>query len=91
MCREALNLAQNIQISSSFIACDSSSVVTNIYEGSQGANAMVITEIRRIIPMMGDISKADAHDIARSSLELQPGRHVWLLDPRDYVNNTIIR
>lgn len=97
-CREALCLAQDLQVASAVIACDSSGVVRSISDGSQAENSMLIKEIRRMMDAAGEVQfryerrecNIDAHNIARSSLELSPGRHVWLLEPPDYVNITVV-
>lgn len=47
---------------------------------------MLIAEIRKLLATNSDISfnyecresNADAHNIAKNSLDLVPGRHVWL-------------
>ena len=60
---------------------------------------MVIFKIRRLIPTVGDMlfshesreANVDAHNIATSSLDLNPGRHVWLLQPLNYVNTYLIQ
>lgn len=98
-CREALHLAQDLHIKTAVIACDSATVVKNISEGTQGANAMIIAEIRKLLETSSDISficacresNVDAHNIAKNTLELAPGRHVCLLDPSNYVNNVLMQ
>lgn len=97
-CREALCLAQDQGATSVLIASDCQGVIRSIEEGSRGENAMIIKEIsdlRRTVP--GAVfkhefrdSNVDAHSLAKYSLSLSPGRHVWLLEPPDCVSRTII-
>lgn len=51
-CREVLFLSQDLHINSAVIACDSSMVVKDISEGTQGANSMIIAEIRKLVPTL---------------------------------------
>jgi hypothetical protein len=96
-CREALCLAQDQGVSSVLIASDCLGVIQSILEGSLGENAMIIKEIadiRRSIPGAAfkhelRESNVDAHNLAKNSLDLIPGRHVWLLEPPGCVNRTI--
>lgn len=62
------------------------------------ANAKIIVEIRKLLATNGDITfyyecrevNVDAHNIAKNSLDIDPSRHVWLLDPPNYVNNVLM-
>lgn len=93
-CRESLCLANDLHISSAIIACESSMVVHSLSEDSQEMGAIVIKEIRRMIPSGDEFilhhefreSNVAAHNITRSSLDLCLGRHVQFLEPPNYVN-----
>lgn len=97
-CREALCLARDLNIQKGIVASDSSEVVRAIREGSKGLHAMVIKEIQNLVHSVGDFmfsherreDNVDAHNIARTSLDLEPGRHVWLLEPPGYVRTSIL-
>lgn len=96
-CREALFLRQDINVNAAIIASDCSSVVKAIEQGSRGENAMLIGEIRRMMAEPGEVvfrhesryANVDAHNIARNSLNLSPGRHLWLSEPPGYVNSFV--
>lgn len=97
-CREALCLRQDLQISGAVIASDCKGVIQSIEGGTRGINAMIIEDIRQLkLGSDGFLfrheqreANFDAHNIAKNSLVLDPGRHVWFLEPPGYVNpNTI--
>lgn len=93
-CREALCLAQDVGLNSIVIASDCEGVVQSIKEGTLGENAMIIKEVRELKKGRNDvifkfesrICNGDAHNIARNSLNLNFGHHLWLVEPPGYVN-----
>ena len=95
-CREGLSLALDLQITRLRLASDNSSVVKNIRDGSKGVYGQVIEEVRARMTSFDTAEivherrehNADAHNIARSAVYGDVGRHVWLLNPPFGVCNT---
>lgn len=96
-CKDALCLARDAGFRSMIIASDCDGVVRGIHEGSLGENAMIVREIRDmkvaldkvVFKFEGREANGDAHSIARLSLDLAPGRHVWFLEPPGFVKFSI--
>jgi hypothetical protein len=97
-CKEALCLARDAGFRSMITASDYAGVVQGIHEGSLGeTNAMILKEIRNmkvawdkvVFKFEGKEDNGDSHSIARLSLDLAPGRHVWFLEPPGFVNFSI--
>jgi ribonuclease HI len=92
-CREGVALALDIGARRVKIASDCSSVIASLRQGTMGLYAHVVREIKE---MEGDFeelsfaherrrSNKEAHTLARNSVLLEEGRHVWLLEPPDGV------
>ena len=88
-CREALSLAEDLNLNNLIIASDAKQVVSDISKSHMGKTAAIIQEIRFrassfICNFMfeGRAANRDAHKLAKFSLSLGPGRHVWLGQPR---------
>jgi hypothetical protein len=85
-CREALSLAEDLNLSKN---PDCKTVVTDISDGSMGRYGTVVSEIKsrsasfsdcKII-FEGRASNFEAHNLARNSLSLGVGHHLWLGTP----------
>ena len=76
------------------MACDNAGVVASIREGSMGSYGHIVREIRarlndfRFIEFIheGRRSNVDAHNLARSCIYANLGRHVWFVSPPDGVS-----
>ena len=84
-CREALALAEDLNIHRIVISSDSKQVVRDIKSGNLGTYGTVIKEIHsRALHFMCDFMyecrrcNVEAHSLAKHLLSLGPGRHVWL-------------
>jgi len=75
------------------LACDNAGVIRSIREGSKGTYGHVVHEIRArshefsFVDFIhkGRQSNVDSHNLARSSIYVDYGRHVWLIYPHDGV------
>ena len=75
------------------VACDNAGVVANIREGSLGSYGHIVQEIRDrsndfvFVEFVheGRQSNVDAHNLARSCIYADLGRHVWFVSPHDGV------
>lgn len=84
-CREGLCLLQDIQRGPAIIASDCAGAIRGIEGGSKGESETIIKEVQVILSGMGDVKfcherrecNIDAHNIAKYSLVLLPGRHVY--------------
>ena len=88
VCREALSLVEDLHIHESIIASDSKQVINDLNNNHRGKHGAIIFEINHRASVFnckftleGRASNGDAHSIARSSLCLQQGRHLWLVYP----------
>ena len=88
--REALALAEDLNIHNFVIASDSKQMVANISCGDKGRSGSIIQEINIRAFMFqcnfcfeGRAANVDAHKLAKYSLSLGPGRHLWLGQPHD--------
>ena len=83
-CREAISLAEDIQLQSFIISSDCKQVVEDIMNGSNGLHRAIINEIKsRSVPFSCNFifeSRAvnfEAHRLAKFARNLAPGLHVW--------------
>ena len=90
-CREALALAEDLSLQDFVVASDCKTVVDDIQRGQGGAYMTIIKEIYRRRSSFnscnfffeGRSSNTDAHNLAKHSLLLDQGRHLWLIQPHD--------
>ena len=82
--REALALGEDLHISNMVISSDCKQVIGDIQKGSDGRYGAIIKEIKLQTATSNCIFKfesrrvnLEAHNLARHSLTLGPGRHVW--------------
>jgi ribonuclease HI len=83
--REALALAEDLAVGNFIVASDAKQVVQDISSNSKGSYGMIISEIKsRVlgfncnIVFEGRWSNRDAHSLAKFSLSLALGCHMWL-------------
>ena len=88
-CREALALAEDLNLNNLIIASDAKQVVSDISKSRMGRNATIIHEIRSRASSFvcnfifeGRAANRDAHNLVKYSLSLGPGRHVCLGQPQ---------
>ena len=92
-CKEGLALASDLLLQDFRVACDNAGVVASIREGSMGSYRHIVQEIRvrsndfRFVEFIheGRRSNVDAHNLARSCIYANLGRHVWFVSPPDGV------
>ena len=90
-CREALALALDLSLTHVEIASDCKNAVQDINLGTGGMNASIVKEIRQSITLFhscafifeGRAANREAHSLAKFSLFLARGRHLWLTEPHD--------
>ena len=90
-CREALALAQDLQVQKVVVISDCKGLISDIHGGTGGVYLSVIKEISltsSVFDSYSFISKrrsasSEALCLARHSLSLDQGRHMWLLSPHD--------
>jgi hypothetical protein len=89
-CRESLALAEDLLLQNFVVSSDCKQVVNDIHKGCQGPYGSVITEIKLRASSFScnfifesRAVNGDAHSLAKHSLNLGPGRHVWLVNPHD--------
>jgi hypothetical protein len=88
-CREALALAEDLMLSSLYVASDCKQVVKDIHGGSHGRYGAIISEINHRSTIFQECSfvfesrasNFEAHNLAKHSLALGVGRHLWLGTP----------
>jgi ribonuclease HI len=88
-CREALALAQDLQLRKIVVATDCLSVVNHISTAYAGKYSMVLDEIKAVSSLFDRVlfkhesreSNYEAHRLARSAVSAEVGRRVWLLEP----------
>jgi ribonuclease HI len=88
-CREGMSLALDIQVANFRLASDNQNVVKNILQGSQEVYGQIVQEINVRRSAFASIEfvhekrdfNVDAHNIVRSAIYDDLGRHVWLLSP----------
>ena len=75
------------------MASDCLNVIWSMDQGTMGAYAHVVREFRETARELDEVvvvherrlSNKEAHNLARSSVLLEHGRHVWLLAPPEGV------
>lgn len=90
-CKEALSLALDLSISHVLVASDCKEDVTDIHKGMGGLYASIVKEtISRgsqfsacCFIFEGRETNFEAHSLAKHTLGLSPGLHLWLLNPPD--------
>ena len=89
-CREALALAQDLNLLNIVVASDSKGAVGAINNSNKGANGAIIMEINSLASPLNckftferRAFNVDAHRLAKFSLSLGPGRHIWLGQSHD--------
>ena len=90
LCREAIALAEDLNLQQFIVASDCKQVIGDIARDSQGPYGAIIREIKlRSSPLLCNFTfksravNLEAHKLAKFSLCLPPGRHVWLGQPHD--------
>ena len=94
-CREGMALASNLRADGLRLASDCLNVVKSIQQGGLRIYRQVIREINARKAAFSSVkfvherrdSNTDAYKIARSSIHVEVGRHVWFLNPPDGVCN----
>lgn len=89
-CREAIALAEDLNVQRFVVASDCKQVIGDIARDSQGPYGVIIREIKmRSSPFLCNFTfesravNLEAHKLAKFSLSLALGRHVWLGQPHD--------
>ena len=88
--REALALADDLVLRDFVVASDSKQTVADILCGGRGKSGSIIQEINLRETLFqcnfsfeGRAANVEAHKLAKYSLSLGPGRHLWLGQPHD--------
>lgn len=88
VCREALELAEDLGLQSFVIAFDAKQVVSDLARGSRGRQGVIIDEITSRVASFtcnfsfeGRLVNEDAHELARFSLSSGQGRIRGLCNP----------
>jgi ribonuclease HI len=92
-CREALALAQDLNIQKICVASDCLEVIKNLTQPYDGGYGAVIREIKDTTTLFQSVvfkhearaSNGEAHRLARSFVSLSLGRRVWLLQPPEHL------
>jgi ribonuclease HI len=92
-CREALALAQDLNIQKICVASDCLEVIKNLTQPYDGRYVAVIREIKDTTTLFQSVvfkhearaSNGEAHRLARSSVSVSLGRRVWLLQPPEHL------
>jgi ribonuclease HI len=90
-CREGLALCSDLHVNRIILASDCLEVVNAIKEGSRGSYYSVLCEINQRSSAFASVSfnhegrksNMHAHNLARSHISLEHGRHMWLLNSPD--------
>jgi ribonuclease HI len=93
-CREGLTLGEDLLLRRVKLATDCLNVVNMINGEGRGSYGHIVQEIKARKTTFGKVdivheqrsANVDAHNLARSSLYFQLGRHVWFQAPPDGVN-----
>ena len=96
-CREAVSLALDVGARRVKVASDCSNVIASLEQGTMGVYAHIIQEINEsrcsidILSFVHErrLSNKEAPRLAKSSVLLDQGRHVWLLAAPDGVCNLV--
>ena len=88
-CREALALAEDLNLNNLIIASDAKQVVNDILKSHMGRNVAIVQEIRSrassfVCNFMfeGRAANRNAYKLAKYSLTLRPWRYIWLGQPQ---------
>ena len=92
-CREALALSLDLQIRKVLVSSDCSTAVKEVNAGEAGRCAAIIKEINEISKEFESCifiherrsRNLEADALAKFSLSLDIGRHVWFAQPHDIV------
>lgn len=92
-CREGLWLAKDLMLDNIIISSDCASVVRDINNGGGGRYEVIIREIRETISEFNSCrfifesrrKNFEADGLAKFSISLESGRHMWLVQPHDLV------
>jgi hypothetical protein len=92
-CKEGLALTSDLLLHDFRVACDNAGVVASIREGSMGFYGHIVQEIRArsndfsFVEFVhkGRRSNVDVHNLAKSCIYAQLGRHVWFVSPPNVV------
>ena len=92
-CREGMSLVADLYFQSFKLVSDCINVVRSLEGEGLGPYRKIVREIKARVTNFrevqfvheGRMTNMDAHNLARSSLTLDSGRHVWFLDPPDGV------
>ena len=89
-CREALALAEDLNLQQFIIASDCKQVVSDIQKGTRGRYGTIISEIKLSATTFncnfvweGRAVNYEAHRLAKFALSQGPGHHMWLENPHD--------
>ncbi|XP_010236322.1 uncharacterized protein LOC104583970 [Brachypodium distachyon] len=90
-CREALSLAEDLQLAHLRVASDCLEVIMALMGDNLGRFALVLQEIKRCYPRFASVefvhegraSNMEAHTLARASTSRQEGRYIWLVESPD--------
>ena len=89
-CREALTLAEDLGVQNVVISSDAKQVIQDLNNVSRGRYGAIIEEIQArsanfTCNFMYESRSVniEAHKLARFSLSLDQGRHMWLVQPHD--------
>jgi ribonuclease HI len=98
-CREALALAQDLQLQQITVASDCLSVINALEQPYASSFSMILEEVKADASMMSKASfshenrasNSEARRLARFSVSGGVGRQVWLMQPPDglYIKNNI--
>ncbi|XP_071677586.1 uncharacterized protein [Lolium perenne] len=96
-CREAVSLALDVGARRVKVASDCSNVIASLEQGTFGVYAQIIKDINEsrcsfdVLSFVHEcrLSNKEAHRLAKSSVLLDQGRHVWLLEPPAGVCNLV--
>jgi hypothetical protein len=97
-CREGMALAQDLSLHRTRVASDCVNAVRSIRGDGLGPYGPIVREIKARKSSFQHVefvhesrsSNVDAHRLAKSSVYLALGRHVWFLSPPDGVCNPIM-
>lgn len=89
-CREALALAQDLNLRDVLVASDAKGVVNAINNSCMGPNGAIIAEINSLSSLFSftftfepRAVNVEAHSLAKHAFSLGPGRHLWLGQSHD--------
>ena len=97
-CREGMSLAADLVLQNFRLASDCSNAIRSLVGEGMGPYGHIVKEIKareksfRFVDFVHEprISNVDAHNLARSSIFLDVGRHVWFGDPPEGVCNSFL-